>query len=731
MSATIPSYAGTATNTTVTGNNWSPLANATGPLDGNSASAGMPTGGSSTDVLNLTNYGFDIPLTAVIDGVFVEVAGTSYATDIFIGLTVGGSKSGAFPNGDTFADYTYGSDTDLWGTTITPAQVNSSSFGVEISGQNTHGGSGASVDSVRITVYWHTGPMKIPRTKYYLYKVYDNLTGQYIGNLPNVSSDFQLSQDINTSGVQITVHCAVTADTSNLSSTPYTDESGNPYVDENGTPYQTEGTAPFTGVGTGTALIRDGNTVKIWEYGYYHPNGICMLSGVLERHTDNFGGDTGDNDVALIIYSDGQDLDDHLVKAGTAAFTQDQSQGASNNFETVQQYSFGAFNYYGQTFTVGTGFTNLGAITLAFGAGSADVTVSVYTDPTVTTMLTSITQNVSIGGETTVQFVFPVHIPVTAGTQYFFTVTVGSGQSIPLVYQSTNVYSGGSMYNANYGGGSGGGSWGAITTADLYFATFSTTGSTVANFATVDPSTGMVQTIMNDYISEGGKIGIGYIQATGLSLSYGFNTNTTNEGIQDGLSISPAAFYYYVDLGEDLLYFQEATDTADIVLTKGIHINKLSVVSTVEYVVNAVYVVGGVDGSGNNIYTYDYDADSIARYGIKLQVHTDSNIPDTDTAHAVGQSIIAANKDEQYQTSVTIVDGTMDITTLIPGKNIGFNGFGSYVDTLVALTVTRQYASTQCTLTLGILPKRTTVSVDELVRGLVSLQSVNNPDSPS
>ena len=85
-----------------------------------------------------------------------------------------------------------------------------------------------------------------------------------------------------------------------------------------------------TGISTGSAVIRDGNTVKVWEYGYYHPNGICMFSGVIERHTDNFGGDTGDNNVIILIYSDGSDLDNHIVKAGVSSYTLDQSQTSQN-----------------------------------------------------------------------------------------------------------------------------------------------------------------------------------------------------------------------------------------------------------------------------------------------------------------------------------------------------------------------------------------------------------------
>lgn len=735
MSPTGPFYAGTATNVTVTGNNWSPLSAATGPADGVYATAGEPTGGAQTDNLVLSNYGFNLPDTAVIDGILVGVAGSMNQSSINISLNIGGATKNGIPTGDVYADGLFGSSTDLWGnTSITYSQVNNTNFGVTIQGLNTHGGGSASIDSVEITIYWHTKPAKIPRTKYYLYKVYDSITGSYLGNLPLVSNDFELSQDINTAGTNITVECAVSADTSGLPADQLTDEAGNVLTDENNNILTDEGQTPYTGIGTSNALIRNGNRVQVWEYSYYYPNGKCMFRGVMERGTDNFGGDTGDNNVQIIIYPDGTDLANHIVKAGTSSYTLDQSQTAQNASATISETSGKgiSWNLYGQTFTVGTGVTNLGAISLLLN-GTANVIVTVYTDPTLTTQLTQVTQAVSVGSATEIQFTFPSHITVTPGTQYFFTVDVGANQNITIYYDTANPYAGGQMYNSNYGGGSGGGAWGPITGDDLYFKTFSTTGGTVATFTNLDPTTGMLVTFMGDYLSEGGKIQLGNIQATGLTLSYGFNTNTTYDGIAAMLTVSPSGFYYYVDLGTDLLYFQQANTTADFKLIKGVHINQLKIVRTTEYVINACYVVGGKDPSnpGYNIYTYDSDAASIARYGVHLYIHTDNNIPNTTTAHQVGQSFIRENKNEQYQTQVTIVDLTMDITQLVPGKIIGFTGFGTYVDGLLAQIVHRDYTPSAVTLTLGILPKRQSTKIEQAVRGLTALNTITNPTSPS
>src|SRR5436309_4718659 len=111
---------------------------------------------------------------------------------------------------------------------------------------------------------------------------------------------------------------------------------------------------------------------------------------------------------------------------------------------------------------------------------------------------------------------------------------------------------------------------------------------------------------MDAYALEGGKISYNAssIDATGLSLSYGFNANTVFEGVQAMLSVSPNGFYWYVDLGSNILYFKKANTVADIVLTKGKHLNQIEIVATTEYVVNEAYFTGGVV-AGSNIYTLD------------------------------------------------------------------------------------------------------------------------------
>lgn len=116
--------------------------------------------------LKATNFGFSIPTNSVVTGIKVEIErksiGTNItATDNSVKIVKGGTISGdekaaagAWPGTDTYA--TYGSSTDKWGLTWTPADINASNFGMVISILHTVTGSpgpiSSDIDHIRITV---------------------------------------------------------------------------------------------------------------------------------------------------------------------------------------------------------------------------------------------------------------------------------------------------------------------------------------------------------------------------------------------------------------------------------------------------------------------------------------------------------------------------------------------------------------------------------------------------
>ncbi len=134
-------------------------------MSNNGSDATVSLGSMATSAnLDATNFGFAIPSTATILGITATVdraaSSSNRIQDNHVYLLKGGSTTGItdhlasgvyWPTTD--ATRTYGSTSDLWGTTWTPAQVNASNFGLRFQAKNTTTTTTtATVDYVEITV---------------------------------------------------------------------------------------------------------------------------------------------------------------------------------------------------------------------------------------------------------------------------------------------------------------------------------------------------------------------------------------------------------------------------------------------------------------------------------------------------------------------------------------------------------------------------------------------------
>jgi hypothetical protein len=125
----------------------------------------------STQYLKATGFGFTVPSYASICGIVVEIekrdggflsVGTGIR-DSEVRLVKANVVSGTnlatsnnWPSGEAF--YTYGSDNNLWGNTLTPDDVNASNFGVAISAQFNGIAAllpSAQIDNIRMTIHYN------------------------------------------------------------------------------------------------------------------------------------------------------------------------------------------------------------------------------------------------------------------------------------------------------------------------------------------------------------------------------------------------------------------------------------------------------------------------------------------------------------------------------------------------------------------------------------------------
>ncbi len=157
-----------AANIGTTGTGWkaSTLANAL-LVDGTETdlTSAMPLN-SATKLLVLTGFNFNIPAGATVTGVAVSVTRRStsssgeFIRDAVVELVGGFGTSTSLATADpwpaTLAAAIYGGVSELWGASLTPADVNSANFGIAIAAQNTDPAvaHNAHIDGATVTVYY-------------------------------------------------------------------------------------------------------------------------------------------------------------------------------------------------------------------------------------------------------------------------------------------------------------------------------------------------------------------------------------------------------------------------------------------------------------------------------------------------------------------------------------------------------------------------------------------------
>ncbi len=125
------------------------------------------SGAPATHYLKATAFGFAIPSGATINGIEVGItrkasinAKFEYANDNIVKLVKGGTVSGdskasttKWPTSD--GTVTYGTTSDLWGTTWADTDINASNFGVVLSANTVT--ATASVNYISVTITYTEG----------------------------------------------------------------------------------------------------------------------------------------------------------------------------------------------------------------------------------------------------------------------------------------------------------------------------------------------------------------------------------------------------------------------------------------------------------------------------------------------------------------------------------------------------------------------------------------------
>jgi hypothetical protein len=170
-----PNNPSTATNVALFGSNasWTNLGNISGS-DNTYATYGTMSGTSEkfTDYLQATNFGFSIGPAFSIIGIVVEIERSdpgNTTSDYSVrlvknGFIVGSDLASPATYSTTDNTQTYGGIGEFWGESWSPADVNSSNFGVAISVKKQGPfpiGSAARIDNIRIRVLFDNGTLPV------------------------------------------------------------------------------------------------------------------------------------------------------------------------------------------------------------------------------------------------------------------------------------------------------------------------------------------------------------------------------------------------------------------------------------------------------------------------------------------------------------------------------------------------------------------------------------------
>lgn len=700
--------------------------------------------GGGSPAKNLIASGFPIPTLppgAVVDGIALNVKQviTSIPPEITV-LPVALNIVGSTTKPIVFNGIT-GGPNEKWGkTTITQSDLNN--LQVLINATSIGGISGSLyIDCVYVIVYWHielpNAPADVPTRVDY--KVFSN-DGIFLGKLPDVSSRLAFSQDINSAGSSIEINCGRFIQNEIITDVLQT-EASTDILTENNENILTEFNDQKIALGSSDdrVLYKNGNRIKVVLYNYWYPNGKVMFSGQVNKISLSYGGDYS---VKMLVYSDGIDLDNYLLQpANSFSYTNDAVQSTQNTNTEIQATIMGGgdknggpnfWTSLGQTFKTGA-IQRIGAI-IIYATGGTPLKVTLRNgSPTGAIMGIAYANAPSAPDQ--VAFYFTTPINVSQNANYFFSVEIDptgmpkdTTRSATIYRTTANPYADGVAYRSTDTAPS----WSSSIGGDLYFITQSASlGNTTVTYTSQDPITGMVAPSLADYNLKGGLITARDLTAAGISLTYAFNSSTIFEVIRKALELSPVGYYSYVDLGTAQIDIDNASTTADFVVTRGKNINKLDLILTIENISNVLLLSGGDTGGGDNLLKTYNDPISIDKYGSRTRLKSDNRVTLSATANATGLTYIEENSGEQQETSITVLNTDMDITLLTPGKTIGFRNFGQLIDSLVLQISRREYNPDSVTLTLGRLPVRMNDVIAGINLAMKYQETYNNPTSPS
>lgn len=566
--------------------------------------------------------------------------------------------------------------------------------------------------------------------KDYVYRHYS--AGVFVGIL-SPTSEFSIVKEVNTLGSQLMLELPVAFEStvSTISADRLTDENSDFIIDENSDNILLS----FDYVIDSIPNVAD--RIEVTEYSDENPNGVVVFDGLVTKWESGYSTNT----TTVYAMSYGVQLDNYIVQIlpGETVAEQPLYTGEYTVFGSAGKVPgpYDRLTAVSQTFTLGS-TTEITSVFLYLkkdtggGGGALSATIAIIegSPSSPGSTLGSATVSVSTTDLGLTEFQFLSSISLSASVEYHIRITSPYGSNASetnllfVAYNSAGGYAGGQVYLSNETSG--------ITTpgTDLYFQLVSSTGGIGNQFNSYDPSQ-IVRELLDNAIALGANVTYteDSIRDTGATVSYTFKFATYYDALKKCVELSPANWYFYIDPGTNVVYFDKKSTSPDHVLINGRHISDMVIGRSLEDVTNIVYFVGGDDGTGSNLLASNSSTSSLAKYGSWLEIVTDNRVSTEATANIIVDGKLNEKSEARfYVGSVRVPSSTYDTTLYRPGQSVGYNNFNDVVNSLVLQILSVALKSDEAILKLEVSPPQTAKRVEDIRRNLLMQQTENNPD---
>lgn len=567
--------------------------------------------------------------------------------------------------------------------------------------------------------------------KRYTYKIFNGT--EYIGNIPadKVLSEFNYSQQINTSGTEIAIEIADGANElgATLTTVAVIDENDNNVVDELGNNILASKQYSFDEI-----PVNLGNRIEVWLYYDQEPDGIVVFDGIIMRWNVDFKTNT----TSVIVMSNGIKMQHQLVQIlpdETVAEqpTQDSTYSIYGEFHTP---TYDRLIRVDQTFqvTADTDITGVYLLLAKSGAGTGAFMLAqlqIIEGTPVSPGSTLITQQVAVSSETVALtfFQFANAISLLQSTDYFIRVTSPYGSNlsesalITLGYNTAAGYASGQVYLYNDISGS------STPGTDLYFRVVSATGGIGNVFTSQDPSD-ILRDVLDNFNALGGIVTYDddSIDDTNTTVSYTFKVATIYEAVQKVLELAPGNWYWYADVGSNLINFHRQGNVADHQFELGRDLAAFNLEYSLEGTKNLVYFSGGNDGTGTNIFTTNSSAGSIDEFGTWMSRESDNRVTTEATANTLSQSIIGRDGYPNFRMTFTVISSNYDIETIQLGEMVQIKSGNAIIDSLLLQIESISRYPHNIDIEVNTLPPTVSKRIEDIRRNLMKQETIDNPD---